>query len=138
MSGAGLSLRSGVNPQNNTETFGCARTESANWRWAGVPFYIRTGKRHLAGRIALPASGQLQTRRACRYPSPLSNASTITGWSSICNGTDWSCICWPRGADQRYNNETRHVGASAARSDFDKPLAPSAWVRTSGTGVVQP
>jgi glucose-6-phosphate 1-dehydrogenase len=36
---------SGVDPQSNTETFVALRTEIANWRWAGVPFYIRTGKR---------------------------------------------------------------------------------------------
>ncbi|MEI7516210.1 MAG: glucose-6-phosphate dehydrogenase [Betaproteobacteria bacterium] len=41
----------GVNPSSNTETFVALRTEIANWRWAGVPFYIRTGKR-LAGRDA--------------------------------------------------------------------------------------
>ena len=41
----------GVNPQSNTETFVALRTEIANWRWAGVPFYIRTGKR-LYGRDA--------------------------------------------------------------------------------------
>ena len=41
----------GVNPQSHTETFVALRTEIANWRWAGVPFYIRTGKR-LAGRDA--------------------------------------------------------------------------------------
>jgi glucose-6-phosphate 1-dehydrogenase len=41
----------GVNPHSNTETFVALRTEIANWRWAGVPFYIRTGKR-LAGRDA--------------------------------------------------------------------------------------
>jgi glucose-6-phosphate 1-dehydrogenase len=35
----------GVNPGSNTETFVALRTEIANWRWAGVPFYIRTGKR---------------------------------------------------------------------------------------------
>jgi glucose-6-phosphate 1-dehydrogenase len=35
----------GVDPQSNTETFVALRTEIANWRWAGVPFYIRTGKR---------------------------------------------------------------------------------------------
>ena len=34
-----------------TETFVALRTEISNWRWAGVPFYIRTGKR-LAGRDA--------------------------------------------------------------------------------------
>jgi glucose-6-phosphate 1-dehydrogenase len=35
----------GVSPTSNTETFVALRTEIANWRWAGVPFYIRTGKR---------------------------------------------------------------------------------------------
>jgi glucose-6-phosphate 1-dehydrogenase len=41
----------GVDPKSNTETFVALRTEISNWRWAGVPFYIRTGKR-LAGRDA--------------------------------------------------------------------------------------
>ncbi|MGV0984173.1 MAG: glucose-6-phosphate dehydrogenase [Limnohabitans sp.] len=35
----------GVSPTSTTETFVALRTEIANWRWAGVPFYIRTGKR---------------------------------------------------------------------------------------------
>jgi glucose-6-phosphate 1-dehydrogenase len=34
-----------------TETFVALRTEVQNWRWAGVPFYLRTGKR-LPGRDA--------------------------------------------------------------------------------------
>ena len=38
-------------PDSTTETFVALRTEILNWRWAGVPFYIRTGKR-LAGRDA--------------------------------------------------------------------------------------
>ncbi len=41
----------GVDPHSHTETFVALRTEISNWRWAGVPFYIRTGKR-LAGRDA--------------------------------------------------------------------------------------
>jgi glucose-6-phosphate 1-dehydrogenase len=41
----------GVDPHSQTETFVALRTEISNWRWAGVPFYIRTGKR-LAGRDA--------------------------------------------------------------------------------------
>jgi glucose-6-phosphate 1-dehydrogenase len=41
----------GVDPESRTETFVALRTEIANWRWAGVPFYIRTGKR-LAARDA--------------------------------------------------------------------------------------
>lgn len=35
----------GVAPGSHTETFVSLRAEIANWRWAGVPFYIRTGKR---------------------------------------------------------------------------------------------
>ncbi|MFG5776128.1 glucose-6-phosphate dehydrogenase [Comamonas sp. J-3] len=41
----------GVSPHSQTETFVALRTEISNWRWAGVPFFIRTGKR-LAGRDA--------------------------------------------------------------------------------------
>jgi glucose-6-phosphate 1-dehydrogenase len=47
----GYREETGVNPETTTETFVALRTEIANWRWAGVPFYIRTGKR-LAGRDA--------------------------------------------------------------------------------------
>jgi glucose-6-phosphate 1-dehydrogenase len=41
----GYRQEAGVNPESTTETFVALRTEIANWRWAGVPFYIRTGKR---------------------------------------------------------------------------------------------
>ncbi len=34
-----------VNPHSNTETYFAARVFVDNFRWAGVPFYIRTGKR---------------------------------------------------------------------------------------------
>jgi glucose-6-phosphate 1-dehydrogenase len=34
----------GVAPDSTTETFAALRLEIDNWRWAGVPFYIRTGK----------------------------------------------------------------------------------------------
>jgi glucose-6-phosphate 1-dehydrogenase len=41
----GYKEETGVNANSSTETFVALRTEIANWRWAGVPFYIRTGKR---------------------------------------------------------------------------------------------
>jgi glucose-6-phosphate 1-dehydrogenase len=40
-----------VPPDSHCETFVALRTEVQNWRWAGVPFYLRTGKR-LAARDA--------------------------------------------------------------------------------------
>ncbi|MFJ3482383.1 glucose-6-phosphate dehydrogenase [Pseudomonas sp. NPDC090202] len=33
------------NTQSDTETFVAIRADIRNWRWAGVPFYLRTGKR---------------------------------------------------------------------------------------------
>jgi glucose-6-phosphate 1-dehydrogenase len=35
----------GVAPDSTTETFAAMRLEIDNWRWSGVPFLIRTGKR---------------------------------------------------------------------------------------------
>ncbi|MFH2014781.1 MAG: glucose-6-phosphate dehydrogenase [Pseudomonadota bacterium] len=37
--------------QSSTETFVAIKAEIENWRWAGVPFYLRTGKR-LATRVS--------------------------------------------------------------------------------------
>jgi glucose-6-phosphate 1-dehydrogenase len=39
----------GVAPHSETETFVALRCEIDNWRWAGVPFYLRTGKRMAEG-----------------------------------------------------------------------------------------
>lgn len=35
----------GANKSSNAETFVAIRVDIDNWRWAGVPFYLRTGKR---------------------------------------------------------------------------------------------
>ncbi|PYX08546.1 MAG: glucose-6-phosphate dehydrogenase [Acidobacteria bacterium] len=34
-----------VSPESRTETFVALKLNIDNWRWAGVPFYLRTGKR---------------------------------------------------------------------------------------------
>jgi glucose-6-phosphate 1-dehydrogenase len=35
----------GINPQSGTETYASIRLSINNWRWQGVPFYLRSGKR---------------------------------------------------------------------------------------------
>ncbi len=35
----------GVAPRSNTETFAALKLHVDNWRWQGVPFYLRSGKR---------------------------------------------------------------------------------------------
>ena len=47
---AGYRAEPHVSPQSNTETYVALRLTVENWRWAGVPFYIRTGKR-MTGRL---------------------------------------------------------------------------------------
>ena len=41
----GYLAEKGVDPASRTETYVAARVQLDNWRWAGVPFYLRTGKR---------------------------------------------------------------------------------------------
>ncbi|AVP58747.1 glucose-6-phosphate dehydrogenase [Pulveribacter suum] len=59
----------GVAQSSHTETFVALRAQIANWRWAGVPFYIRTGKR-LAAHEAHIAIHLRPTPHAI-YPTPL-------------------------------------------------------------------
>jgi glucose-6-phosphate 1-dehydrogenase len=42
---SGYREEEGVDPESRTETYAALRLEVSNWRWAGVPFYLRTGKR---------------------------------------------------------------------------------------------
>ncbi|WP_421999403.1 glucose-6-phosphate dehydrogenase [Reyranella sp.] len=46
---AGYRSEEGVDPESDTETFIALRCAIDNWRWAGVPFFLRTGKRLAEG-----------------------------------------------------------------------------------------
>jgi glucose-6-phosphate 1-dehydrogenase len=45
----GYRAEEGVDQQSDTETFIALKCSIDNWRWAGVPFYLRTGKRLAEG-----------------------------------------------------------------------------------------
>jgi glucose-6-phosphate 1-dehydrogenase len=45
----GYRTEEGVNPESETETFIALKCSIDNWRWAGVPFFLRTGKRLAEG-----------------------------------------------------------------------------------------
>jgi glucose-6-phosphate 1-dehydrogenase len=53
----------GVAPDSTTETYAALRLEIENWRWAGVPFFIRTGK-------LLPVT-QTELRLVFKHPPKL-------------------------------------------------------------------
>ncbi|HMN99344.1 MAG TPA: glucose-6-phosphate dehydrogenase [Miltoncostaeaceae bacterium] len=53
----------GVAPDSTTETYAALRLDIENWRWSGVPFFIRTGKR-------LPVT-QTELRLVFKHPPRL-------------------------------------------------------------------
>jgi glucose-6-phosphate 1-dehydrogenase len=53
----------GVAPDSSTETYAALRLEIDNWRWSGVPFFLRTGKH-------LPAT-QTELRLVFEHPPRL-------------------------------------------------------------------
>src|SRR5215469_1954518 len=57
----------GVVPDSKTETYAALRLEIENWRWAGIPFFVRTGKR-------LPVT-QTEVRLIFKHPPRLRFAS---------------------------------------------------------------
>jgi glucose-6-phosphate 1-dehydrogenase len=46
---SGYRAEEGVDPESDTETFIALKCAIDNWRWAGVPFFLRTGKRMAEG-----------------------------------------------------------------------------------------
>jgi glucose-6-phosphate 1-dehydrogenase len=71
-----------VRPDSAIDTFAAARFEVENWRWAGVPFYLRTGKRlpmrdteitiqfRRAPLLLLPAAERLPPNRLTVHVQP--------------------------------------------------------------------
>jgi glucose-6-phosphate 1-dehydrogenase len=53
----------GVAPDSETETYAALRLEVDNWRWSGVPFFVRTGK-------CLPAT-ETEVRLVFKHPPKL-------------------------------------------------------------------
>src|SRR5215510_80712 len=64
----------GVAPDSTTETYAALRLEIENWRWAGVPFFIRTGKKLAATetelRLVFHRPPRLGFRMQGRNPEP--------------------------------------------------------------------
>jgi len=84
-----------VSPASNTETYAALRLEIDNWRWAGVPFYLRTGKR-LPRRVTEIAI-QFRRSRSCCFEIRRFPICRPTGWSFTFNPTKEShCDSEPR------------------------------------------
>ena len=78
-----------VDPKSETETFVAARLDIDDWRWSGVPFYVRTGKRlpKRATEIAI----QFREVPAPPVPRRRRRARRRTCWRSGSSPTRGSC-----------------------------------------------
>jgi glucose-6-phosphate 1-dehydrogenase len=70
----------GVPPDSNTETLVALRVEIDNWRWHGVPFYLRSGKSMAASRqVVTLGFGQppLRMFRTHRQDAPMGRVNEV-------------------------------------------------------------
>jgi len=105
----------GVDPESRTETFVALRTEIANWRWAGVPLYIRTGKR-LASRDARIEVSFRQTPHAIfRAPANAVNKLVINLQPK--DGLELHLLA--QAQDNRQRNGNRRAGPQLAPVQLD-------------------
>ena len=104
----------GVNPDSTTETFVALRTEIANWRWAGVPFYLRTGKR-LAARDAHLVINFLPAPHAI-FKSPQGAANSLVINLQPSDGLELHLLA--QGADNR--RQQAALSPVQLDLDFDK------------------
>ena len=83
---AGYLEEEGVPPDSHTETYAALRLEVDNWRWAGVPFYLRTGKR-LARKVTEIAVTLKPVPHLGFQQDGARSASSPTSSSSRCSPT---------------------------------------------------
>ncbi|MDB5964439.1 MAG: zwf [Polaromonas sp.] len=104
----------GVGEASTTETFVALRTEIANWRWAGVPFYIRTGKR-LADRSAYIEVNFRPAPHAI-FKTPLGAANRLVIHLQPKDGLELHLLA--QGQDNRRTSQT--LAPVQLDLDFDK------------------
>ena len=115
----------GVDPSSNTETFVALRCEIANWRWAGVPFYIRTGKR-LADRNAYIEVNFRPTPHAI-FKTPADAANRLVIHLQPRDGLELHLLAQGQQNRQEGQQQTKSAGSASATLapvqldlDFDK------------------
>lgn len=108
----------GVNPESTTETFVALRAEIANWRWAGVPFYIRTGKR-LAARDARIVLNFRPTPHAI-FQSPLGGANRLVINLQPKDGLELHLLAQGQEKRQRPRTAIQSLTPVHLDLDFDK------------------
>jgi glucose-6-phosphate 1-dehydrogenase len=108
----------GVNPESITETFVALRADIANWRWAGVPFYIRTGKR-LASRDARIVVNFHPTPHAI-YRTPMGAANRLVIHLQPKDGLELHLLAQGQDGRQHARHAAQVLTPVHLDLDFDK------------------
>ena len=108
----------GVNPDSRTETFVALRTEIANWRWAGVPFYLRTGKRLAGADAHIEVNFRPMPHAIFNAPQNCSDGNRLVINLQPRDGLELHLLA--QGADQRQHRGTPTLEPVQLDLDFDK------------------
>jgi glucose-6-phosphate 1-dehydrogenase len=108
----------GVSPESTTETFVALRADIANWRWAGVPFYIRTGKR-LAARDARIVVNFRPTPHAI-YRTPMGAANRLVIHLQPKDGLELHLLAQGQDGRQHARHAAQLLTPVHLDLDFDK------------------
>ena len=118
----------GVSHDSETETFVALRAQIDNWRWAGVPFYLRTGKQMAQGARIISIAFR-------EPPKSMFPAGSGVGLS----GPDHLTFDLADSGRVVFGPAGRHLpqlplavdeeGYLVAQSDFTEPVGPTYWER---------
>ena len=117
----------GISPASTTETYAAIRLDVDTRRWAGVPFYLRTGKR-LGRRVTeiavvfkraphLPFERHRRPRSSARTPSSSGSSPTRasrSGSARRCPAPRWRC------ATSRWTSATAHSFTESSPEAYER------------------
>ena len=125
----------GVDPYSQTETYVAMRIRVDNWRWAGVPIYVRTGK-YLPKRVTEVA---MEFNRVPHLPFAADQARTSTPTPSCCASSPTrasACGSGPRCRARRSGSgRSRWTSSTGPRSSRRPPMPTSGCCSTPSSAT---
>ena len=104
---------------SNNETFVAIKVEIDNWRWAGVPFYMRTGKRLNAKHTEIIIAYK-ESSHSIIADKPLDSSNKLVIRLQPNEGIELEMISKKQSLKQRLSTEKRVLNLDFHDSDSDK------------------
>ena len=124
----------GVAADSQTETYAALRLEIDNWRWSGVPFFIRTGKHLAITQTELRLVFDEPPRLGFQDPQGNAHRSPTSWWSGWIPRPGSGCWWTPRGPTGRTPSRSTSTWSSPRRAARGRPPTRcSCTPRWSGT-----